>query len=100
MLNMSPEVGRACIGQGVRQPGRYRIFGMATGETTSRMDPAQTGLPESAADSGMAGSGGRRQLQRISSAALLQGARRIIIEHAGSDYLLQLTGKGKLILTK
>jgi len=82
-------------------PGwRYRVSGMATGETTGRMDPARTGLPESAADSGLAGNGERHQLQRISSAALLQGERRIIIEHEGSDYLLQLTGKGKLILTK
>lgn len=43
---------------------------------------------------------GQHRLRRIPSATLLQGERRIIIEHEGSDYLLQLTGKGKLILTK
>ena len=56
--------------------------------------------PKTAVDSGVVENGGRRRLQRVSSATLLQGERRIIIEHEGSDYLLQLTGKGKLILTK
>lgn len=37
---------------------------------------------------------------RIHSAHLLQGAQMLIIEHAGAEYLLRITGKGKLILTK
>jgi hemin uptake protein HemP len=37
--------------------------------------------------------------RRISSAALLQGQRQIVIEHVGREYRLHLTAKGKLILT-
>ena len=39
------------------------------------------------------------KLQRWSSAALLQGQRQIVIEHAGREYRLRLTAQGKLILT-
>ena len=38
-------------------------------------------------------------LRRFSSAALLQGERQIVIEHAGREYRLRLTAQGKLILT-
>jgi hemin uptake protein HemP len=38
-------------------------------------------------------------LPRFSSAALLQGQRQIVIEHAGREYRLRLTAQGKLILT-
>jgi hemin uptake protein HemP len=38
-------------------------------------------------------------LRRFSSAALLQGQRQIVIEHAGREYRLRLTAQGKLILT-
>lgn len=38
--------------------------------------------------------------QRILSIALLNGARELVIEHAGEEYRLRLTSKGKLILTK
>lgn len=38
--------------------------------------------------------------QRIPSIVLLKGARELVIEHAGEEYRLRLTGKGKLILTK
>jgi hemin uptake protein HemP len=34
------------------------------------------------------------------SARLMGGARELIIEHAGDEYRLRITGKGKLILTK
>jgi hemin uptake protein HemP len=34
------------------------------------------------------------------SARLMGGARELIIEHAGEEYRLRITGKGKLILTK
>lgn len=36
---------------------------------------------------------------RVSSAALLQGQRVIVIEHGGREYRLRLTSNGKLILT-
>ncbi len=39
-------------------------------------------------------------LQRIPSITLLKGARELVIEHAGEEYRLRLTSKGKLILTK
>ena len=38
--------------------------------------------------------------ERISSAALLRGARRLLIEHAGETYTLQVTRQNKLLLTK
>lgn len=38
--------------------------------------------------------------QRVSSTALLGEAARLVIEHAGEEYQLRITGKGKLILTK
>ena len=37
--------------------------------------------------------------RRVTSASLLQGHRQIVIEHAGREYRLHLTSKGKLILT-
>jgi hemin uptake protein HemP len=40
-----------------------------------------------------------RSPRRLSSAALLQGERQIVIEHAGREYCLRLTAQGKLILT-
>lgn len=41
-----------------------------------------------------------RQPQRIRSDSLLQGERRLIIEHGGASYTLLLTRNDKLILTK
>jgi len=38
-------------------------------------------------------------MRRITSTWLLQGQRQIAIEHAGREYRLRLTSKGKLILT-
>jgi len=38
--------------------------------------------------------------QRVRSDTLLQGARRLIIEHDGASYTLLLTRNDKLILTK
>ena len=37
---------------------------------------------------------------RIDSRDLFQGNRHIVIMHGGSEYRLQQTGRGKLILTK
>ena len=42
----------------------------------------------------------RPQRKRITTAALMQGARDIIILHHGEEYLLRITKTGKLILTK
>jgi hemin uptake protein HemP len=41
----------------------------------------------------------RTSASRTSSGALLQGARELIIEHAGREYRLRVTASGKLILT-
>jgi hemin uptake protein HemP len=40
------------------------------------------------------------QRQRITTAELMQGAREVIIVHAGEEYILRITKTGKLILTK
>lgn len=40
------------------------------------------------------------QRRRISTAALMQGTREIIVLHQGEEYLLRITKNGKLILTK
>jgi hemin uptake protein HemP len=37
--------------------------------------------------------------RRLTSTALLQGDRQVVIEHAGREYLLRVTAQGKLILT-
>jgi hemin uptake protein HemP len=37
---------------------------------------------------------------RISSTELFAGQLRLLIEHQGVEYLLQITRQGKLILTK
>jgi hemin uptake protein HemP len=42
---------------------------------------------------------GEQALRRLSSAALLQGQRQVVIEHGGREYRLRLTAQGKLILT-
>jgi hemin uptake protein HemP len=40
------------------------------------------------------------KLRHITTAALLGGARELIIHHNDSEYRLRLTSNGKLILTK
>jgi hemin uptake protein HemP len=47
----------------------------------------------------LAKSVGTEALRRVSSAALLQGQRQIVIEHAGREYRLRITAQGKLLLT-
>jgi len=47
-----------------------------------------------------AGSGRPDVTRSISSDELLAGQRMIIIRHGREEYRLQLTGTGKLILTK
>ena len=39
-------------------------------------------------------------MQRLKSNELFCGHKRVIIEHGGVDYYLQVTRQGKLILTK
>ena len=38
-------------------------------------------------------------IRRVTSSAILAGARELVIEHAGREYRLRLTSNGKLILT-
>lgn len=38
--------------------------------------------------------------RRVSSEQLFAGASRLVIEHNGEEYRLQVTRQGKLILTK
>lgn len=40
------------------------------------------------------------QIRRVSSLALLDGARELVIQHQGNEYHLRLTRNDKLILTK
>ncbi len=37
---------------------------------------------------------------RLSSRSIFGGARVVVIEHEGTEYRLQITGRGKLILTR
>lgn len=39
-------------------------------------------------------------VRRVSSLALLDGARELVIQHQGNEYHLRLTRNDKLILTK
>lgn len=38
--------------------------------------------------------------RRVSSGELMAGQKELLIEHAGEEYRLRITSKGKLILTK
>jgi hemin uptake protein HemP len=40
------------------------------------------------------------RLKRISTEALFEGSREILISHNGETYRLRITAKGRLILTK
>jgi hemin uptake protein HemP len=42
----------------------------------------------------------RGKPRRVKSAALLEGARELLIEHRGEEYRLRITSNDKLILTK
>lgn len=41
-----------------------------------------------------------RSIRRVCSHELFEGQSRLLIEHNGIEYLLQITRQGKLILTK
>jgi len=59
--------------------------------------------PEEPADLGgeAAGDGAKMPgLRRIRVSDLMPNERQIILEHAGEHYVLRITAKGKLILTK
>lgn len=55
---------------------------------------------KSAEDASPVPASAHRQAQRVTSSSLFQGARLLLIEHAGSEYRLQITSRGKLILTR
>jgi len=48
----------------------------------------------------MSGTFGPDAVRSISSEQLLAGQRMIVIRHGKEEYRLQVTGSGKLILTK
>lgn len=64
-----------------------RIFAMSTRETL-RIQPQanrlQAPLPQ----------------RKLTTEALLAGAREVILEHRGEQYRLRVTSNGKLLLTK
>jgi hemin uptake protein HemP len=62
-------------------------------------DPRQQKRPCATAIPMLAKTGGTEALRRVSSAALLQGQRQIVIEHTGREYRLRITAQGKLFLT-
>lgn len=41
-----------------------------------------------------------QRARRVKLTDLVGSAREVVIEHDGHDYLLRITSKGKLILTK
>lgn len=53
-----------------------------------------------AADNPPSPTANERPLRRLDSAKLMAGHKRVVIEHDGTEYQLQLTRQGKLILTK
>ncbi len=59
--------------------------------------------PDDPADPGGEAEGGGAQApgpRRIRVSDLMPNERQIILEHAGEHYVLRITAKGKLILTK
>jgi hemin uptake protein HemP len=62
----------------------------------SRIPPNSDGTTPPATP--QASSGGTPRCLRVSD--LLQNERHVILEHAGERYVLRITAKGKLILTK
>ena len=69
---------------------RYILIRMKTERAPRR---AQARAPSDAAPAPA------RPPRRLSSDELLQGARQVVIEHAGREYRVQLTANGKLIMT-
>ncbi len=49
---------------------------------------------------GVSQSGDIPMMPRMRSDVLFAGSRELVIEHAGEEYRLRITSKGKLILTK
>jgi hemin uptake protein HemP len=42
----------------------------------------------------------RERRGRVTSGAIMGNAKEIVIEHAGTEYILRITSQNKLILTK
>jgi len=59
-----------------------------------------TGPPGRGPAASMSGTFGPDAVRSISSEQLLAGQRMIVIRHGKEEYRLQVTGSGKLILTK
>jgi hemin uptake protein HemP len=70
-----------------------RVILICMNDEPQQQRPCTTALPT------LAKGGGGAVLRRVSSAALLQGERQIVIEHAGREYRLRITAQGKLLLT-
>jgi hemin uptake protein HemP len=62
-----------------------------------RQPPLSRAIPRPALPSPPPGPAATR---RVSSHALLEGERELVIQHQGSEYHLRLTRNDKLILTK
>jgi hemin uptake protein HemP len=62
-----------------------------------RQPPPSRAIPRPALPSPPSGPAATR---RVSSHALLEGERELVIQHQGSEYHLRLTRNDKLILTK
>lgn len=72
------------------------------GEDTVAVDrvvgrPSKTAKPEQDRDSARSPAAAT---QRVTSSSLFRGGRLLLIEHAGNEYRLQITSRGKLILTR
>lgn len=68
--------------------------------TVERTDRHSLKVVKPAEAASAAPPGGTRSAQRVTSSSLFQGGRLLLIEHAGSEYRLQITSRGKLILTR
>lgn len=72
---------------------QMRVILICMNDEPGQRRPCATAAPM------LAKSGGTEALRRVSSAALLQGQRQIVIEHGGREYRLRITAQGKLLLT-
>lgn len=68
-------------------------------ERTGRR-PAKAARPAPEPSSAARPAAGATGAQRVTSSSLFRGGRLLLIEHAGSEYRLQITSRGKLILTR
>lgn len=74
----------------------YQMFSSTPCPTPAKDDLAGSASPSG----GLAPQPGPEAVPVLQSAALMQGCKRVHIEHNGARYQLQATRQGKLILTK